>query len=159
MNIDEAMKILTTKGAFLNVKNGEELNTMAISWGAVGYMWSRKVFIAMVRESRFTHHIITSANDFTVSIPLDDSLKKELAHCGAFSGRNENKFETCNLKTKNSKKVETPVIDGNVYNVECIIKMKTTPEFSDFVPDILNSFYKDNDKHTFIFGEIVENYA
>lgn len=54
---------------------------MTISWAALGYMWRKPVMVVMVRESRFTHHIVEKASSFTVS-SLADDLEEVLKFCG-----------------------------------------------------------------------------
>ena len=39
-NLEDAMKNLTTRGAFLTVKNNQGVNTMTISWGYIGLLCS-----------------------------------------------------------------------------------------------------------------------
>ena len=48
-NLEDAMKNLTTRGAFLTVKNNQGVNTMTISWGYIGFSWNKPYFVAMVR--------------------------------------------------------------------------------------------------------------
>ena len=45
-------------GILLTTKRGEEVNTMTIGWGTIGIDWSRPVFIAYVRESRYTKQLL-----------------------------------------------------------------------------------------------------
>lgn len=52
---------------------------MTISWGNIGFQWRKPVFIALVRESRYTKEFIDKSNEFTVTIPFGDSMKEELA--------------------------------------------------------------------------------
>ena len=86
------------KGAFLTVEdNSGNLNTMTISWGTIGIMWRKPVFMAMVRKSRFTYKLIENAEDFTVSFPINGKLKDVLAICGTKSGRDMDKFTECNI--------------------------------------------------------------
>ena len=42
-NADEIMAKIT-KGAFLTVKAGDEVNTMTIGWATIGFIWQRQVF-------------------------------------------------------------------------------------------------------------------
>lgn len=46
------------KGAFLTVKSDDKVNTMTIAWGALGFMWYKPVFTAMVRYSRYTYELL-----------------------------------------------------------------------------------------------------
>lgn len=73
---------LAKGGVFLTVKNGADVNTMTIGWGGITIFWGKPVFIVPVRESRYTFNIINSAKEFTVSVPVNVNLAKELAYCG-----------------------------------------------------------------------------
>ncbi len=57
-NLDKVMEYFYKRGAFLTSKTTDELNTMTISWGNVGYVWGKPIFTVFVRKSRHTHHII-----------------------------------------------------------------------------------------------------
>ena len=48
--ICKAMK----KGVLLTTKLGDAVNTMTIGWGMLGIEWGKPIFIALVRESRYT---------------------------------------------------------------------------------------------------------
>ncbi|MEN6327769.1 MAG: flavin reductase family protein, partial [Syntrophomonas sp.] len=74
------------KGAFLSVRSGEEINTMTIGWGAIGFMWQKPVAVVLVRYSRYTYELLQKAQEFTLSIPLDSEMKKPLAIAGSSSG-------------------------------------------------------------------------
>jgi flavin reductase (DIM6/NTAB) family NADH-FMN oxidoreductase RutF len=71
-------------------KNGKR-NVMTIGWGFVGVMWRLKVFVVLVRPSRFTHEFVEEGSEFTVNVP-DEGMEKAGAHCGEVSGREHNKF-------------------------------------------------------------------
>ncbi len=158
-NLELAMEKLHKAGAFLTVKEGDRVNTMTISWGNVGFEWRRPIFTALVRKSRYTYDLIEKAESFTVSIPVNDNLKKELGFCGSKSGRDFDKFKECNLELVSSKAVETPIIGGeDMIHYECKIVYKQ-PMNKDFLDKkIQEECYGDDDYHTLYYGEIVECY-
>ncbi|MDP4144645.1 MAG: flavin reductase family protein [Bacillota bacterium] len=157
-NMELGMEHLHKKGAFLTTKSGEITNTMTISWGNIGFEWSRPVFTAMVRKSRYTHEIIEKSNEFTVSIPLNEDAKKALAFCGTKSGREFDKFKECNLNLEDGKILSTPIIGNCELHYECkvVFKQEMDPALID--EEIKNSSYGDNNYHTIYFGEIVACY-
>ena len=75
-NLEDAMKNLTTRGAFLTVKNNQGVNTMTISWGYIGFSWNKPYFVAMVRPQRYTYEFLKTAKDYTISIPYSDDMKR-----------------------------------------------------------------------------------
>ena len=64
-----SMEYLHKQGAFLTAKVDDKVNTMTISWGSVGFMWGKPVFMALIRPQRYTNEFIEKSNSFTVSIP------------------------------------------------------------------------------------------
>jgi flavin reductase (DIM6/NTAB) family NADH-FMN oxidoreductase RutF len=154
-NFEKGFKWLHTKGAFLTVKSGELINTMTIAWGNIGYEWNIPVFSVLVRKSRYTYELIESARDFTVNIPLDESLKDELVFCGTKSGRDYDKFKECSLKLRKSKNIQSPIIEGCGLYYECEIVGKA-PLIPNLLNDHLrNTVYKGNDYHTIYYGRIL----
>jgi flavin reductase (DIM6/NTAB) family NADH-FMN oxidoreductase RutF len=152
--LDDAMKHFSKSGAFLTVKHGENVNTMTISWGFIGYMWARPHFICVVRPQRHTFGIIEQASSFTVSIPFGD-MAEELKICGTKSGRDIDKSEI--VKFVSAKIVESPVVEGCTRYFECIINY-TDKFHGRLLPDEIKKNMYDNDYHHFYMGEIVEVY-
>ena len=97
-NLEDAMKNLTTRGAFLTVKNNQGVNTMTISWGYIGFSWNKPYFVAMVRPQRYTYEFLKTAKDYTISIPYSDGMKKALTICGTKSGKDIDKAKEANIK-------------------------------------------------------------
>lgn len=146
------------KGAFLTVSDGESVNTMTIGWGSVGVIWNRPIFMIAVRKSRHTYNVIENAKDFTISLPLNKNLKKELSYCGSYSGRDIDKIEACNLTTKNGKNVVSPIIADCELHYECKIVFKQDMNSTSLDKKIMERFYEDSDYHTLYFGEILSSY-
>lgn len=158
-NIGEVLKSLQKRGAFLTVKdkNGK-CNTMTIGWGNIGYEWGKPVFKVLVRESRYTYEFLENAEDFTVSIPMDDNMKDAIGFCGRKSGRDYDKFKECNLKLQAGKNVQSPVIKNCGMIYECKLIYKHLMDLKFLNEDIKKQWYKDNDIHTMYYGEIVNCY-
>jgi flavin reductase (DIM6/NTAB) family NADH-FMN oxidoreductase RutF len=158
-NLELAMENLHKVGAFLTVREGERINTMTISWGNIGFEWRRPIFTVLVRKSRHTFDLIEKAETFTVSIPVNNNLKKELGFCGSKSGRDFDKFKECNLELLSSKSVETPIIGGeDMIHYECKIVYKQAMDNTFLDTKVLEECYGDDDYHTLYYGEIVECY-
>ena len=154
----ETMLNQIKKGAFLTVSDGTNINTMTIGWGSVGVMWNLPVFMVAVRKTRHTYSIIENAKDFTVSLPLDKDLRKQLSYCGSYSGRDVDKIRSCGLSTKKGKNVISPIISDCQLHYECRIVFKQDMDPSSLDENIVERFYKDNDYHTLYFGEILNSY-
>lgn len=146
-----------TKGAFLNVTHQGKDNTMTIGWGSVGYVWRKPMFMVMVRYSRHTYDMLVGAGEFTVSIPFGDEFKKELLLCGKKSGRDVDKFQSCNFPRLRANKVNAPLISGCDLHYECKVVYKQVMEPAALDPEH-NKFYKNKDYHVLFYGEILGTY-
>lgn len=146
------------RGAFLSVKAGNQINTMTIGWGSIGYIWKKPLLIVAVRTSRYTYELMEKATDFSVSLPLDADLKTALGEAGKKSGRDIDKFQQIHLTAQNAQKIGSPVIGECKLMYECkiVYKQQLDPDMLD--EEIKEKFYGDRDYHTLYFGEIVSSY-
>ena len=151
------MEILS-KGAFLTTKTGSKINSMTISWGTIGFMWGKPIFMVMVRPQRYTYGIIEKTNEFTVTIPYK-KMSKELAFLGSKSGKDMNKLSELNLSTVDSEKINTPVLEIEGMHFECKVVYKTTMSAENLNETINKDKYPLEDYHTLYFGEIVSSYT
>ncbi|TCT15543.1 flavin reductase (DIM6/NTAB) family NADH-FMN oxidoreductase RutF [Natranaerovirga pectinivora] len=154
----EALEQLS-KGAFLNVKGEDKENTMTIAWGTTGFIWGKPIFVVAVRYSRYTYDLINKSNEFTVSIPLNGQLKKELGVCGKESGRDKDKFKECNLTPVKGKNVASSMIEECDLHYECKVVYKQAMEPSAVDSAIDEKFYSNNNYHVMFYGEIVGCYT
>jgi flavin reductase (DIM6/NTAB) family NADH-FMN oxidoreductase RutF len=147
-----------SSGAFLTVSDQNKVNTMTIGWGTMGFIWNKPVIMVAVRPSRYSYEFIEKNGNFTVSVPLSASLKKELAGAGTKSGRDIDKFEVFSLKAKPGLKVPVPVIEqcDLFYEGKVVYKQAMNPEHLD--ESINNAYYKQGDYHVLYYGEILASY-
>ena len=145
------------EGVFLTVKSGNALNTMTIGWATFGVVWSKPIMMVAVRCSRHTFGIIEAAKDFTVTVSAGD-MHKETTYCGSKSGRNVDKFKTCNLETADGRHVISPIIKTRGRHYECNIIYKSAMDPAHFDKDYDFSLYPKKDYHTLYFGEILSCY-
>lgn len=133
-------------------------NVMTIGWGTMGCIWSRPVFIVLVRPSRYTYSRLEQVNDFTVNVPPRE-IASAVGLCGTVTGRNHDKFEEAHLTPIPSREVRSPIIKECVVHYEC-----RTLHRNDLAPEALaqavrEEFYSKGDFHRVYFGEIVAAYA
>ena len=93
-------------------------NAMTISWGFVGEMWHKPVFIAAVRPSRYTYELLEELPEFTVNVAYPH-MQKALDICGTKSGRDLDKFQACGLTPIPARKVAPPIIAECAICYEC----------------------------------------
>ena len=71
------------KGVLLTTKSGDTVNTMTIGWGKIGIEWNKAVFIAYVRETRYTKQLLEQSGIVNASryrsknLPTAGALLKE----------------------------------------------------------------------------------
>ena len=156
------------KGILLTSKAGDTLNTMTIGWGMLGIEWGKPIFIALVRESRFTKGLIEESGEFTVNIPYGDIDSKILGFCGTKSGRDVDKFAELGLTPEEPLVIHTPGIRQLPLTLECKLLYTQPQELSAIPQDILDRYYpqdvdgtapgKNRDFHIAYYGEIVNAY-
>jgi flavin reductase (DIM6/NTAB) family NADH-FMN oxidoreductase RutF len=129
-------------------------NAMAIGWGTIGVIWSRSVFIVLVRPSRYTFDLIQETGDFTVNV-APASLKETVIYCGTVSGRTHDKFKEKNLTALPSKHVTSPIIKECMLHFECRVIHRNDLIPSEISPEIITEAYPKNDFHRVFFGHIL----
>ena len=153
-------------GILLTTKRGEEVNSMTIGWGCIGTDWSRPVFIAYVRESRYTKQLLEENGEFTVNIPVGEVPRAVLSLCGRKSGRDMNKIEKLNLTLEEPLEISVPGIRELPLTLECKVIYKQQQDLSAIPQDILDRYYpieedtlhpgSDRDYHIAYTGQILK---
>jgi len=162
--LDYANKVLAhmKPGNFLTTKRGDVINTMIIGWGGINIIWGKPIFIVLVRDSRATYNLIETSNEFTVSVPLKNSLLEAIKICGTKSLRDMNKFEYCNLTPVKGRKIDTPIIGEAQLHFECKVVYKQKLDQSIIPEQIKSGYYNPNNNndyyHTVYYGEILDQY-
>ena len=159
-HICKAMK----KGILLTTKVGETVNTMTIGWGKIGIEWNRPVFIAYVRETRYTKQLLEEGREFTVNIPYGDVDSKILGYCGTKSGRDTDTIRDLGLKLVDSEIVGVPGIQQFPLTLECKVIYQQKQDLSRMPQSVIDRFYPVLDEtgfqdyHIAYYGEIVNAY-
>ncbi len=155
-------------GALLTTKAGEKINSMTIGWGTLGIVWGKPIFIAFVRENRFTRHQLENKPEFTVNIPYGAFNKKILGICGTKSGRDTNKIEELHLTLETPNTVSVPAIKELPLTLECRALYGQKQDEHEIPEEIKKTFYpqdvdsffhgENKDFHIAFYGEIVSAY-
>lgn len=159
-SICKAMK----KGILLTTKSGGKVNTMTIGWGTPGVEWGKPIFIAYVRESRFTRQMLEENGEFTVNAPYGEADAKILGYCGTKSGRDTDKIRDLNLTLEEPAVISVPGIRELPLTLECKVIYKQKQDLDAIPADLLNRFYPILEKtgcrdyHIAYYGEIVDAY-
>ena len=104
---------------WLEVSAGKEgnMNLMTISWGTIGELWNKPVFIVYVSTSRYTHQFMEENNYFTVT-HFPESMRDKLAYLGRVSGRDEDKVAGAGL-TVEFTELGNPIYAEADLAIEC----------------------------------------
>lgn len=152
------------KGVLLTTKADNNTNMMTIGWGTIGVIWGKTVFVAYVRQSRYTHEMLAKHGEFTVNIDPTGSSSKITDYCGTKSGRDTDKAKDLNLTMVDGSKVGVPAILELPLTLECKV-LYTQDQKRELLPkDIQDKMYPtsekapDGDVHTMYYAEIVGAY-
>lgn len=152
------------KGILLTTKVGNTVNTMTIGWGKIGIEWNKPVFIAYVRETRYTKQLLEENGEFTVNIPYGDADAKILGYCGKMSGRDTDKIRDLGLTLVDSEVVSVPGIRELPLTLECKVIYKQKQDLLQMPQTVIDRFYPVVDEsgfqdyHIAYYGEIVNAY-
>lgn len=158
--ICKAMK----KGILLTTAAGEKVNTMTIGWGTLGIEWNKPIFIAYVRESRFTRRMLKDNPEFTVNIPVGDCDSRILSYCGKISGRDTDKIRDLGLTLVPSEQVSVPGIAQLPLTLECRVLYEQDQILENLPESVLERFYPQvgqtggRDHHIAFYAEVVNAY-
>ena len=130
-----------------------EHNSMTISWGEMGTLWSKKVVTVYVKPVRYTYQFMEKNEYFVLSF-FDEKYKKSLAIMGSKSGRDVNKDELSGLTPKEYKGVtiyeeaKITIIAKKIYHADLL---------KDNIPDFANdTYYQVEEPHRMYIGEVIE---
>ena len=163
-NILEALP----KGILLTSKAEGRVNSMTIGWGTLGIEWSTPVFVAFIREHRFTRELLDKNPEFTVNVPLGEFDKKILGICGGKCGRNLDKISAAGLTLVDSETISVPAVRELPLTLECKIVYQQKQELPAIIEQYRTKFYPQDvdgsavganrDAHIAYYGEIVNAY-
>ena len=91
---DNAMQLIGHDWMLVTAGTPEHFNMMTASWGGLGVLWNKPMATIYVRPQRYTFQFLEESDRFTLSF-FSPQWRKQLAHCGAVSGREEDKFAAC----------------------------------------------------------------
>lgn len=167
---DYAKEIVSAipKGVLLTTKNNEKVNSMTIGWGTLGVEWGLPVFVAFIREGRFTREMLDASQEFTINIPYGELDKNILGYCGAKTGRDTDKAASLHLTLVESELVKAPGIRELPLTLECKVLYQQLQDRHAIPAFIREKMYPENvdssnpgankDYHIAYYGQIVKAY-
>ena len=120
------------------------------------------MFVAYVRESRYTRQLLDQNPEFTVNCPMGELDARILGFCGSKSGRDYDKFKEMDLHMEQPNDISVPGICELPLTLECKVVYRN-PQSVDGLPQaILDRYYPEvdgvRDYHIAYYGEIVSAY-
>lgn len=151
------------RGILLTTKADGKVNTMTIGWGHIGIEWGKPIFVAYVRESRYTKQMLEANGEFTVNVPMGSIDGKILGYCGTKSGRDTDKIADLGLTLEAPEVISVPGIQQLPLTLECKVIYKQKQDLSAIPENILTRYYPADetgyqDYHYAYYGEIVSAY-
>ena len=130
-------------------------NSMTISWGFVGNLWSHPMVLIAIRKSRYTNEFLAAGKDFTLTV-LPQRLKKVYGLIGSQSGRDSDKMRESGLTPIQSEAVLSPSFAEASLTLECeTVYADEIRKENILVPEILRENYQEDDFHKLYIGRIV----
>ena len=157
---DYAKEILEAvgKGVLMTTCADGQVDTMTIGWGTMGIQWGKPIFIAYVRESRYTKKLVDKNGEFTINIPYGAYDKNILGFCGTKSGRDVDIIKELDLTLEAGETVSVPAIKELPLTLECKVIYKQEQEKEAIAPFAMERYYAAGDFHTAYYGEITAAY-
>lgn len=149
------------RGILLTTKAEGKVDAMTIGWGTLGVQWSKPIFVAFVRESRYTREQLEKNGEFTVNVPLDQVDKNILTVCGTKSGRDTDKIAELGLSLEEGQSVSVPAIRELPLTLECKVVYKQEQDPAAITAENNKRYYGANnagDYHIAYYGEITAAY-
>ena len=147
------------KGAFLTTRDGDKINTMVIGWGHIGRIWERPVFVAYVRDSRYTRELLDRNPEFTVNIPAGEIDRNAFRICGSQSGRDMDKIAAAGLTPVAPLEISVPALAEFPLTLECRVIYREEQDASRLPEDIRRRFYTaESGDHIAYWGAIAAAY-
>ena len=147
------------RGVLLTTKNGSKVNSMVIGWGHIGRIWELPVFVAYVRDNRYTRELLDANPEFTVNVPVNGFDKKAFAVCGTKSGRDTDKLAEAGLTAVSPEVISVPGLKEWPLTLECRVIYREEQTAARLPEALRRRFYSiETDDHIAYFGEIVAAY-
>ena len=128
-------------------------NSMTVSWGEMGTLWSKPVVTVYIKPCRHTHKFMEENEHFVVSF-FKEEYRKALGVMGSKSGRDVNKDELAGLTPVEYKgltiykEAEVTIICQKIYHAD-LIKENIPSE-------VIDTYYTKEEPHTMYVGEVIE---
>lgn len=148
---ENAVKLICDDWGLVTAGDEEKLNTMTVSWGAIGELWKRDMVTVYIRPQRYTKEFLDAKTHFTLSF-YPEELKDIHKICGVKSGRDVDKVKECNLTPNFSE--NAPYFEEAKLVIVCKKVARSRFELENFIDPTIDSENYHGDYHYVYYGEI-----
>lgn len=134
----------------ITVGTSERWNTMAASWGTMGYLWNKPISIVFIRPSRYTYSFVEKAEGFTISF-FPPAWRSAIEFCGTHSGRDTDKIQATGLKPVELESGRITFEQANLV-LSCTTASRVPFEVGQFILPSIKEHYAEGDYHTMYVG-------
>ena len=141
------------KWALLSAGPKDKHNTMTISWGGMGTLWSKPVVTVYVKPCRYTYEFMNENEFFTVSF-YPEKYREALTLMGSKSGRDIDKDAAAGLTVKDLgdavtyEEAEVTLLCRKIYHQDM------DPE--NMPAEVVQQNYTVDQPHRLFIGEVVD---
>jgi len=125
VSFGEAMKRKYPEWVVLVVTIDREgqVDIMPAGWAMVA-SGTPPMFAIAVGHGRYTHELICQSGEFVIAFP-SPGQGDDVLYTGTHSGRDVDKLANTNFQTAPSTRLRTPLLQGCIVNVECLLDTQT----------------------------------
>jgi flavin reductase (DIM6/NTAB) family NADH-FMN oxidoreductase RutF len=103
--------------AVVGARAQNQLNYMACAWHTA-LSFDPPLFGVLIAKKRFTHQVISQAQEFTVNFISDDRVKLS-AQMGRKSGHEMDKMKEYQVRLSPAKIIQSPILEDAYVSFEC----------------------------------------
>lgn len=115
--LDKALNVMPTGLTLIGSSWQGSVNVMTAGW-AVCSSAKPPLVSVYVYHKWFTRELISKSGEFVVNVLASDQVAAAEI-CGTVSGRRADKYAKAKLQTRRGEKVNVPLIEGCLANLEC----------------------------------------
>jgi flavin reductase (DIM6/NTAB) family NADH-FMN oxidoreductase RutF len=146
-------KMIGSGWALISAGKIGSYNMMTASWGTMGVLWNKNIFMCFIRPGRYTFEFMQREKYFTANF-LPDKYRDKLNYCGSNSGRDIDKMKEPGLTPMESGSGAVCFEEAGLI-LECRKIYSQDLDPGNFLDRSLESNYPLKDYHRIFAGEIV----
>lgn len=145
-------EMIGSQWMLIAAKKDDKINMMTASWGGAGVLWGKPVVFIFIRPQRYTKELVDATSGFSCTF-FSQQYRKELALCGAKSGRDINKVEECGFEVLTDAGIPYFAEAETVFLCQKLYRQPLDP--GSFITTNLEiAHYPNKDYHELYVGEI-----